>query len=89
MGSEDLAERDLVQGLIKLAAAYVHQVRGNPLGVTKNLRGARDRLEAARDAEQALPELAAIDVAALEAAIDDRLARPAGVTEPAPEIPLR
>jgi len=89
MGSDDLAERDLVQGLIKLAAAYVHQVRGNPVGVIKNLRGARDRLDAARDAEQTLPELAAIDVGALLAAIDDRLARPDGTAEPAPRIPLR
>ena len=89
MGSEDLAERDLVQGLIKLAAAYVHQIRGNPVGVAKNLRGARDRLDAARDAEQTLPELATIDVTVLVAAIDDRLARPDGVTEPAPGIPFR
>jgi len=89
MGSDDLAERDLVQGLIKLAAAYVHQVRRNPVGVAKNLRGARDRLDAARDAEQALPELATIDVAKLVATIDDRLARPDGLAEPAPGIPLR
>jgi hypothetical protein len=89
MGSDDLAERDLIQGLIKLAAAYVHQVRGNLLGVAKNLRGARDRLDAARDAEQTLPELRAIDVATLVSAIDDRLARPDGTGEPAPGIPLR
>ncbi|HJW22689.1 MAG TPA: DUF309 domain-containing protein [Candidatus Limnocylindrales bacterium] len=44
MGASDPAERDLYQGLIKLAAALVHQVRGNPAGVLKNLRGARDRL---------------------------------------------
>jgi len=30
----------LHQGLIKVAAAYVHAVRGNPAGVRKNLAGA-------------------------------------------------
>ncbi len=44
MGTADPAERNLHQGLIKLAAAFVHAVRGNPLGMAKNLRGARDRL---------------------------------------------
>jgi predicted metal-dependent hydrolase len=47
MGTPDPAERDFHQGLIKLAAAYVHAVRGNPLGIVKNLRGARDRLAGA------------------------------------------
>ena len=32
MGTDDPAERALLQGLIKLAAAYVHDVRGNPAG---------------------------------------------------------
>jgi len=31
-----LAEKALYQGLIKLAAGYVHAVRGNPIGVTRN-----------------------------------------------------
>ena len=44
MGTADPGERDLHQGLIKLAAAHVHAVRGNPLGVRKNLLGARARL---------------------------------------------
>jgi predicted metal-dependent hydrolase len=44
MGASDPAERDLYQGLIKLAAAFVHAARGNPAGVLKNLRGARERL---------------------------------------------
>lgn len=44
MGSADPLERDLISGLIKLAAADVHDVRGNPRGVAKNLEGARDRL---------------------------------------------
>ena len=32
MGTDDLEERALHQGLIKVAAAYVHAVRGNPAG---------------------------------------------------------
>ncbi|HET9347156.1 MAG TPA: DUF309 domain-containing protein [Candidatus Limnocylindrales bacterium] len=50
MGTADIGERELYQGLIKLAAAYVHGVRGNPPGIAKNLHGARARLDAARDA---------------------------------------
>ena len=50
MGTEDLAERELLQGLIKLAAAFVHGARSNPAGIAKNLRGARERLEAGRAA---------------------------------------
>src|SRR4029079_4444790 len=33
MGTADIPERDLLQGLIKLAAAFVHGVRGNPMGI--------------------------------------------------------
>ncbi|HEY8799723.1 MAG TPA: DUF309 domain-containing protein, partial [Candidatus Limnocylindrales bacterium] len=73
MGTAELAERDLLQGLIKLAAAYVHGVRGNPLGIGKNLTGARERLAAAIGSPAAAAS--GIDVAALVAAIDDRLAR--------------
>jgi predicted metal-dependent hydrolase len=50
MGTADPAERDLYQGLIKLAAGYVHAVRGNPLGVANNLAGARERLAAVVEA---------------------------------------
>jgi len=46
MGTPDAAERSLLQGLIKVAAADVHAVRGNPPGVRRNLQGARDRLRA-------------------------------------------
>jgi hypothetical protein len=52
MGTADPLERDLYQGLIKLAAAYVHAARGNAAGMTKNLLGADARLRrvaAARD----------------------------------------
>jgi len=47
MGTDDPVERELYQGLIKLAAGGVHRVRGNALGMAKNLRGARTRLERA------------------------------------------
>jgi uncharacterized protein len=73
MGTAEPAERDLLQGLIKLAAAYVHGVRGNPLGIARNLAGARERLADALDSPAAAAS--GIDVAALVAAIDDRLAR--------------
>jgi predicted metal-dependent hydrolase len=71
MGASDLAERDLYQGLIKLAAAFVHEARGNPQGVAKNLRGARTFLA------DALPSgagaAAGTDLPPLIAAIDRRL----------------
>jgi Domain of unknown function (DUF309) len=79
MGTADLAERDLHQGLIKLAAGYVHALRGNPQGMLKNLRGARERLAAVVAA--GLPAIARradvprVDVAGLVAAIDERLTR--------------
>jgi predicted metal-dependent hydrolase len=71
MGAADPAERDLYQGLIKLAAAYVHHARGNPVGVLKNLRGARERLADARPAADA----AGVDVDGLVAEVDRLLAR--------------
>jgi predicted metal-dependent hydrolase len=74
MGASDPAERDLYQGLIKLAAAFVHQVRGNPAGVLKNLRGARERLADALDAGRE----AGIDVEALLPALDADLERLGG-----------
>jgi predicted metal-dependent hydrolase len=90
MGTAEPAERDLLQGLIKLAAAYVHGVRGNPLGIARNLTGARERLAAAVGSPAAAAS--GIDVAALVAAIDDRLARlardPADATPDAPALPM-
>ena len=50
MGTRDLAERELLQGLIKLAAAFVHGARSNRAGVAKNLRGASARIAAGREA---------------------------------------
>jgi predicted metal-dependent hydrolase len=78
MGTRDLAERELLQGLIKLAAAFVHAARGNPAGVTKNLRGARVRLGNAGDAGRRF----GIDVPGLLAAIDLRMAVPIDIDEP-------
>jgi predicted metal-dependent hydrolase len=72
MGSDDLAERALLQGLIKLAAAYVHRVRGNPRGIATNLRGARDRLAEARADGR---HDAGLDLDALLDDIDQRLAQ--------------
>ena len=70
MGTDDLGERALHQGLIKLAAAYVHGVRGNPRGIEKNLVGARDRLAGA---DRARAAAAGIDLESLLGAIDRRL----------------
>jgi predicted metal-dependent hydrolase len=72
MGTDDLAERALLQGLIKLAAAYVHGVRGNPRGIVRNLEGARERLA---DAQVDGRHTAGLDLADLIAAIDARLAQ--------------
>jgi predicted metal-dependent hydrolase len=83
MGAEDVAERELLQGVIKLSAAYVHGARRNPAGLAKNLRGALARIEAGAVAGPAL----GIDVAALASAIRSRLDAP-GPSEP-PVIPTR
>jgi predicted metal-dependent hydrolase len=72
MGSDDLAERALQQGLIKVAAAYVHAVRHNPAGTAKNLTGARRHLAAAGAAAAEW----GVDVPGLIADIDARLADP-------------
>ena len=66
MGSRDPGERALHSGLIKLAAAFVHAVRGNPGGVEKNLTGARDRLDRAARAGLAF----GIDVPAVLVQVD-------------------
>ncbi len=73
MGTDVPADRALLQGLIKLAAAYVHDVRGNPAGIVRNLEGARARLlEADEDRLAGQPE-PWLDVPGLIAAIDRRL----------------
>jgi predicted metal-dependent hydrolase len=85
MGTADPAERDLLQGLIKLAAAFVHDVRGNPLGLAKNLTGARERLSAALDAGA---NADGVDLAALVEAIEGHLrllaADPRAAVDPPP-----
>jgi predicted metal-dependent hydrolase len=73
MGTDDLAERALLQGLIKVAAAYVHDVRGNPAGITRNLAGARALLAEASSHGPA-DNVAHLDIEALIDAIDLRLA---------------
>jgi hypothetical protein len=70
MGTADLAERNLIQGLIKVAAAGVHAVRGNPAGVRRNLEGARDRLRSGTTGSITGVD---VDVEALIDAIDARL----------------
>jgi predicted metal-dependent hydrolase len=71
MGTADIGERELYQGLIKLAAGFVHGVRGNPPGIARNLEGARSLLASARDAGVD----GGLDLDDLIVAIDDRLAR--------------
>ena len=83
MGTRDLPERELLQGLIKLAAAFVHAARANPAGVAKNLRGARERLGNADGAGDHL----GIDVPALLASIDARLAARIRAEDPPIAIP--
>jgi predicted metal-dependent hydrolase len=72
MGTDDVAERALLQGLIKVAAAYVHDARGNPTGIVRNLEGARTLLLEATSGGSG-PNAAGVDVDALIAAIDLRL----------------
>ena len=74
MGTRDLAERELLQGLIKLAAAFVHAARANPAGAAKNLRGARNRISAGVAAAGAV----GVNAEALLASIDRWLEAPGG-----------
>jgi predicted metal-dependent hydrolase len=89
MGTPDLPERALLQGIIKIAAAYVHGARGNPAGIARNLTGARRLLDEARETG---PEenVARVDLPALIAAVDARLAdladHPSGPTLGPPDL---
>lgn len=84
MGARDPGERALHSGLIKLAAAFVHAVRGNRAGVEKNLAGARDRLRDAVPAGRAY----GIDVPAVLHQVDTcRAAVGRGAAPPPVEIP--
>jgi len=84
MGAREPAERALHSGLIKVAAGFVHAVRGNPAGVIKNLEGARVRLEDGRAAGPAY----AIDVAAVLAQVEASLAA-VRRGEPPPPVAIR
>ena len=88
MGTDDPAERAVLSGLIKLAAAYVHAARGNVLGVRTNLRGARERLRTAAASEGAAegaPGAAGwVDLDVLLDDLEDRLARVEGLCAAAP-----
>lgn len=92
MGTDVPADRALLQGVIKVAAAYVHDVRGNPAGIVRNLVGARARL-AESEEERHGAELPApwLDVPGLIVAIDVRLAdlaaNPDGPTLGPPDLP--
>lgn len=74
MATDEPGERELLGGLIKLAAAQVHAARGNPAGVATNLRGARVRL-----AQAAARGAGGFDVPALLAGIEEALARAAAL----------
>lgn len=84
MGARAVPERELIQGIIKLAAAFVHDARGNPTGIEKNLRGARVRLAGA--GVGGAGRRLGVDVPALVAAIDERLKGPVRADDPA--IPI-
>ena len=91
MGTDDLVDRALLQGLIKLAAAYVHASRGNPAGIVRNLAGARARLVEATEDRAAAGQLDGwLDLPGLVTAIDLRLAdlaaHPSGPTLDPPVI---
>jgi predicted metal-dependent hydrolase len=74
MGTADLAERALYQGLIKLAAGYVHAVRGNPIGMTRNLEGARKHLTTSIERDPSWGASAGIDLDRLLLEVNVRLA---------------
>ena len=87
MGTDDPGERAFLQGLIKLAAAYVHGVRGNPAGIVKNLTGARRLLDEGCLGD---PRRAGLDLVVLVADVDRRLAdlaaHPSGPTLGPPDL---
>jgi hypothetical protein len=81
MGTADLAERALYQGLIKLAAGYVHAVRGNPIGMAKNLEGSRRHLVTSQQLDSRQAEAVGIDLGSLIAEVDSRLVAARAVGE--------
>jgi hypothetical protein len=86
MGTADAGERAFLQGLIKLAAADVHGVRGNPRGVARNLEGALERLRLAAAANVDLPAGFRLDTLIVD--VDARLDRArSGATTPPTTLP--
>ncbi|MGZ3588651.1 MAG: DUF309 domain-containing protein [Candidatus Limnocylindrales bacterium] len=85
MGTADAPERELYQGLIKLAAAEVHAVRGNPPGEAKNLQGALRHLDALGEDG---PD-AGLDLAALRGSVRARLGQLEGQAQGRPAEPSR
>lgn len=81
MGTAVLAERALYQGLIKLAAGYVHCVRGNPTGMARNLEGARRLLATSLELDTAVAQSVRIDLLRLLSEVDARLAAARSATE--------
>jgi predicted metal-dependent hydrolase len=87
MGTSDLAERALYQGLIKLAAGYVHAVRGNPIGMARHLEGARRHLATSVELDPRWAEGAGIDLNNLLLEVDVRLASVPSAVEHLPTDP--
>lgn len=85
MGTDDQSERALYQGLIKVAAAGVHAVRGNPRGVLRNLEGAAARLARVPEtAEGTLGQaLGEVDLVAVRAWVDAAVTLVSGALETA------
>ena len=73
MGTNDIAEREMYQALIKLAAGYVHCVRGNPIGMSRNLEGCRLHLEEAVRLEPSIGREAGVDLLNLIMEVEVRL----------------
>lgn len=90
MGTDDLGERALLQGLIKLAAADVHGQRNNPPGVARNLQGAVERLRSA-DAigTRAAPGIVVDLPTLIDAAVTRLEAAARGDSSPSITIPWR
>lgn len=85
MGAHDPAERALHSGLIKLAAGFVHAVRGNPEGVAKNFLGACQRLRAGVSAGPAF----GLDAEAILAQLEVSLAAVGERVDPPPPVEIR
>jgi Domain of unknown function (DUF309) len=81
MGTSDLAERALYQGLIKLAAAYVHVLRGNPIGMVRNLKGAQMHLATSLQLDPSFAVAAGVDLPRLLAEVEARLEAAATLPE--------